>query len=140
MRTIVFCALSLMLALPAVAGESAARKANPDVAESLDGILTDVADWSSVAERCGDDPCASMKAEAAAIEEGLESLWGVIGSPEGKRAEVDAAYKSILEHSDAFERWMPQAEIADLDTLCRRWTQTREKIDRFKRTMRQLSS
>ena len=140
MRTIVLCALSLLLAVPAAAGERAAREANPDVAQSLDAILQDVAEWTRVAQSCADDPCELMKAESVAIAEGLQTLWPVIGSPEGKRQVVEATYRDILTHTDTFERWMPQADIADLDGLVRRWTQTREKIDRFKRTLRSLAT
>ncbi len=140
MRTMVLCALSLLLATPALASERAAHKANPDVAQSLDGILQDVAEWKSLAQACGDEPCEFMKVEAEAISESLAALWPVIGAPEGKRQQVDAAYRDILNHTDVFERWMPQAEIDDIDALCRRWSRTREKIDRFKRTMRALAS
>ena len=138
MRTIVITTLCLLFALPAAASERAARKANPDVAESLDAILDEVADWSALAEGCYDDPCETMKSEADAIADNLAELWSVIGKPDGKREVVDATYREILRHTDAFERWMPQAEIDDLDGHVRRWTRTREKIDRFKRTMRQL--
>lgn len=140
MRAIALFALSLLVAAPAAASERAAREANPDVAESLDAILQDVAEWTRVAQSCGDEPCELMKTEVVAISEGLEALWPVIVAPEGKRQLVDDAYRDILNHSDTFERWMPQAEIDDLDALCRRWAQTREKIDRFKRTMRSLAS
>ncbi len=140
MRTIVATALCLLFALPAAASERDARKANPDVAESLDTLLAEVADWGAVAEGCHDEPCDAMKSEVDAISGGLQGLWAVISSPDGKREVVDAAYREILDHTDAFERWMPQAEIDDLDGLCRKWTRTREKIDRFKRTMRQLAA
>ncbi len=140
MRTALLCTLVLLLATPAVASERQAREANPDVADSLAQILEDVGDWAELARSCGDDPCELMNEEAKAIGDALEALWPVIGSPDGKREAVDAAYQQLIAHLDAFERWMPQTDIEDLDAHCRRWTGTREKIDRFKRTMRQLAS
>jgi glucose/arabinose dehydrogenase len=140
MRTTAAIALTLLLALPAAADEQAARDANPDVADSLDAILHDVAGWSQLAQSCGEEPCELMKSEAEAIADGLEALWPVVGQPQGKREVVDAAYDELMDHVDAFERWMPQTDLEDLDARCRQWTRTREKIDRFKRTMRQLVS
>lgn len=139
MRTMFLVALSLLIAAPVLASEREAHQAHPEEAGSLAGLIQEVETWSAIASACTADACDLMKEEARGMEDGLQALWDYLGAPEGKRAEIDAAYKDIVAHVDGFERWMPQADIDNIDSHCRRWSGTRERIDRFKRTLRQLA-
>lgn len=137
--------LTLLFTLPVLAQADAAEReramaVNPDAAKTLEGLVGEVATWKEeLAADCG-DACDRLEHELSSLAGSLDELWSVVARPEGKRELVDAAYAAILQRADGMERWLPQTEIEDANDAMRRWSGTRERIDRFKRTLRKISS
>ena len=144
-RLLTLLGLIVPLALPGLAqaappAREKAMHARPEVAAKLDSLVIEVATWKTeLAGDCG-AACDRLGNEVASLEEALDGLWTVVAEPEGQRERVDKAYTAIWSRSDGLERWLPQSDIEDLDGAMRRWSGTRERIDRFRRTLRELSS
>ncbi len=131
--------LLLLPTLGLAAERDAAMSANPEAAKTLDSLVDEVATWKAeLSEGCG-DACDRLEHELVNLAEALDGLWSVLAKPEGKRALVDSAYSAILKRSDGMARWLPQTEIEDTNDAMRRWSSTSERIDRFKRTLREIS-
>ena len=52
---------------------------------------------------------------------------------------VDTAWKDVEREVLWLDAYIPQAGVTDADALMREWVGTRERLDRFKRTLRLLA-
>lgn len=134
-------AAALLLCLPALAAEHRvqAHDANPDAAVALDGLTAEVTLIKVVLRDCDGRTCTDVRARAAILSNKLGALWEFVARPDGRRDDVDQAWKDVEREVLWLDAYIPQAGVTDADALMREWVGTRERIDRFKRTLRLLS-
>lgn len=134
-------AVALLLASPVLADElrTRAHDSHPDAAVALDGLSAEVTLVKVALRDCEGRTCTDVRARTAILANKLAGLWGFLDQPDGRRDDVDLAWKEVEREVLWLDAYIPQAGVQDADALMREWVGTRERIDRFKRTLRQLT-
>ncbi len=142
-RTLAIATLlaGLLLSLPASAEDhrTQAHDAHPEAAVALDGLTAEVTLIKVALRDCEGRTCTDLRARTALLSSELDELWGLVARPDGQRAAVDTAWKDVEREVLWLDAYIPQAGVTDADALMREWVGTRERLDRFKRTLRLLA-
>ena len=119
--------------------KTAARDSHPTEAATLEGLLAEVGMLEMMFDSCSDGVCDDLRQYADEVETQLATLWPVVADPEGKRDAIDDVYKAIDGPNTYLDAFIPQSGLPELDAVMREWSATKERIDRFKRSLRQLA-
>ena len=136
--TVVVLALGLSSTALADA-RSQAHDAHPDEAVALDGLVAEITLVKMALRGCEGRTCVDVRARAAVLGNHLQGLWAFIEQPDGQRDALELAWSDVEKEVLWLDAYVPQAGVEDADALMREWVGTRERIDRFKRTMRLLT-
>lgn len=131
--------LTLLVSATAVAGpdwQARAQTSHPDDAASLQGLSGELVLLKMSLRTCSGDACDRLQDGAASLVESLDSLWRYVHTPEGNRAAIDQQWRSIEDQAMVIDDYMTQSGMEDLDAVMREWAGTRERMARFKRSMR----
>ena len=132
---------AMLLATIAQADEhrGAAHDSNPDAAVALDGLLGELVLIKVALRDCEGRTCTDVRARTAILSNTLGGLWDFVAEPDGQRDAVETSWKDVEREVLWLDAYIPQAGVQDADALMREWVGTRERLDRFKRTLRLLS-
>ena len=141
MSTVTTLAVALLLAGAALADDdrSAAHDSHPDAAVALDGLAGELTLIKVALRDCEGRACTDVRARTAILSNHLDGLWELVAEPDGQRDALEVAWKDVEREVLWLDAYIPQAGVQDADALMREWVGTRERIDRFKRTLRLLS-
>ncbi len=132
-------ALSMLVAASAFAGtdwQARAQASHPEDAAVLQGLSAEITLLKMALRTCDGHPCAQLHEESAALAESLDSLWRYVHAPDGKRPAIDDAWRTIEDQAMVVDDYLPQSGMDDIDAVMREWAGTRERMARFKRSMR----
>lgn len=129
--------IGLVASSPASADEqAAAHDSHPADAVALDGLVAEATLLVVALRDCDGEVCMDLRAHAAILVNLFGGLWPIVGAGEVQRPVLDLAWKDIENEVLWLDVYVPQAAVADADALMREWVGTRERIDRFRRTLR----
>ncbi len=117
--------------------KSRAHDSHPEEAVVLDGLVGEVTLLKMSVRACSGEVCDDLQGAAGALASSMDELWRYVHAPKGKRDSIDDLWRDIEDHALTVDTFMPRSSLPEIDAVMREWAGTRERLARFKRTMRQ---